>query len=88
MKDKAMKDKKIQMMLFYIFFKLSKLTNFWKHTPVLHEYLESIFYVYSLGIVLDSSGGEVFASSFFLPYPTPSKCAFIMQILSLQWTNQ
>lgn len=86
--DKAMRNKKIQMMLFYIFFKFSKLTDFWKHTPILHEYLESTFYIYSLGIILDSSGLEAFASSFFLPHPTPSKCAFLMQTLSLQRTNQ
>lgn len=42
--DNAIRDTKIQIMLFYIFFKLSKLTDFWKCTPILHEYLESLFY--------------------------------------------
>lgn len=54
--DKAVSNTKIQTMLVYIFFKLPKLTDFCKFTPILHEYSESTFLFYFLGIILDSSG--------------------------------
>jgi len=82
--DDDVRDTKMQMMLFYVFFELSKLTNFWNCTAILHEYLESTVLFCFLGIALDSSGWEVFASSFFLLYPIPSKCVFLTQTPSLQ----
>lgn len=74
-------------MLCYVFFKLPKLTYFWKCTTVLHEYLKFTFLFCFWGIILDSSGWEVFASSSFLPCSIPSKCVFLLQTLSLQWRN-
>lgn len=54
---------KSQMMLHYAFFKLPKLTYFWKCTTILHEYSKFTFLFCFWGIILDSSGWEVFASS-------------------------
>lgn len=78
---------KVQMMLCYVFFKLSKLTYFRKCTTILQEYSKFTFLFCFWGIILDSSGWEVFASSSFLRCSIPSKCVFLLPTLSLQRRN-